>query len=179
MPASKPSTPPTAKQSTAEHEHSLLSFIPAGKPRSVVEYLVAAIAGAVLLFAFFLLAEMAVLLFNSTGQNILVSAVFLPVICIMPVISGAISVLALEKLRSKPLTFQRGAMVGAASGLAGASISAVLLLVLDILPQTHIHPFGGWATGLILLVVLAPIVVVDGLLGALGGAIVVKFVKEV
>ncbi len=139
----------------------------------MAEYLVSAIAGAVLLFAFFLLAEMAGILFKSD----IIAIVFLPVICVMPIISGAVSTLLLEKIRAKPLTFQRGAMVGAAAGLAGASISAAMLFVLDLLMK--IHPFGSWATGIILLVILVPVAVVDGLLGALGGALVVKFVKEV
>lgn len=172
--ASKPATATPAKQApAAEAGHAVLSFIPAGTPRSVAEYLVAAIAGAVLLFAFFLLAEIAGVLFRSD----IIAIVFLPVICIMPVISGAISTLLLEKLRSKPLTFQRGAMVGAASGLAGASVSALMLFVLDMFAK--IHPFGSLATGLVLLVVLIPIAIVDGLLGALGGALVVKFVKDI
>lgn len=174
MPAPKSITATPAKQAPAEEaDHSMLSFIPAGLPRSAVEYLVAAIAGAVLLFAFFLLAEMAGIMFKSD----IIAVVFLPVICIMPIISGAISTLLLEKLRSKPLTFQRGAMVGAASGLFGASVSAVMLFAVDMLMS--IHPFGSWATGLMLLAILVPIAIVDGLLGALGGALVVKFVKEV
>ena len=180
MPVSKPATAAPAKQAPAgEADHSVLSFIPAGMPRSIVEYLVAAIAGAILLFAFFLLAEIAVFLFNRDGGNVLISVVFLPVICIMPIISGAIGTLILEKLRSKPLTLQRGAMVGAAAGLAGALISTVLLLVLNILPQTNIHPFGDWASGLVLIAVFAIIVVIDAILGALGGALVVKFVKDI
>ena len=178
MSASKPITAAPAKQpAEGEADRSMLSFIPAGMPRSVAEYLVAAVAGAVLLFAFFLLAEMAIYLFNSTGQNALISIVFLPVICIMPVISGAVGTLILEKLRSKPLTLQRGAMVGAASGLAGASVSAVMLFALDMLAK--IHPFGSGITGVILLVVLVPVVVIGTVEGALGGALVVKFVKEI
>ena len=151
----------------------MLSFIPAGMPRSIAEYAVAAIAGAVLLFAFFLLAEMASLLFKSD----IIAIVFLPVICIMPIISGAISTLLLEKLRSKPLTLQRGAMVGAASGLAGAAVSAAMLFTLDMLAK--IHPFGAGITGIVLLAALAPVVLVGIVEGALGGALVVKFVKEI
>ena len=174
MPASKPVTATPAKQAPAEGaDQSMLSFVPAGMPRSVAEYAVAAIAGAVLLFAFFLLAEMAGLLFKSD----IIAIVFLPVICIMPVISGAISTLLLEKIRSKPLTLQRGAMVGAAAGLAGAAVSAVMLFALDMLAK--IHPFGAGITGVILMVVLVPVVVIGAVEGALGGAIVVKFVKEI
>lgn len=151
----------------------MLSFIPEGTPRSVAEYLIAALAGAVLLFAFFLLAEMAGVLFKSD----IIAIVFVPVICIMPVISGAVSTLILEKLRTKPLSFKRGALVGAASGLAGALIAAVLLFALDM--AAKIHPFGAGITGLILLAVLVPVIVLDAVLGALGGALVVKFVKEI
>lgn len=154
-------------------EQSMLSFVPEGKPRSVAEYLVAAIAGAVLLFAFYLLAEMADVLFKSD----MIAVVFLPVICLMPVISGAISTLILEKLRTKPLTLQRGALVGAASGLAGSFVAAIMLFALDMLVK--VHPFGSGITGLYLLVALVPVVAIDAVLGALGGALVVKFVKEI
>ena len=79
----------------------MLSFIPAGAPRSIVEYLLAVIPGAVLLFAFFVAA--AALVYFMTG-NQLVTFSYLPVVCIMPILAGLVSTLVLEKLRRKPLT---------------------------------------------------------------------------
>jgi hypothetical protein len=140
--------------------------------RSIAEYLAASLPGAALLFAFFALAEIA----NWVIKGGLVVVAFLPVICIMPILSGVVSTLALEKIRGKPLTLQRGAMVGAAAGLSGSLLSAVLLLALALV--NVIQPFGSGITGILLAAALLAIVLMDALLGALGGALVVKFIKE-
>ena len=142
-------------------------------PRSIAEYFAATLPGAILLFAFFLAAEMAGIVL----KNDLLAIAFLPVVCIMPILAGVVSTLVLEKLRNKPLSIQRGAMVGAAAGLAGSAVSALTLFVLDFAIKAH--PFGAGITGLALFVALAIIVVMDAILGALGGAIVVKFIKDV
>ena len=153
----------------------MLSFVPAGMARSVAEYIAALVPGAVLLFAFFLAAE-AAMIFLGTGSSIL-SLAFVPVICIMPILAGVVSTLFLEKLRKKPLTMQRGAVVGAAAGFAGAAISALLLGLVKLYLQRP--PFGSiLPSGILTLVVLVLVVIIDAVLGALGGALVVKFIKE-
>lgn len=161
-----------AKQPSEEPE-STLSFIPAGLMRSIAEYLAATIPGAILLFAFFLAAEGAMIFI---GGDLLTIA-FLPVICIMPILSGVVSTLILEKLRKKPLTLQRGAMVGAAAGFAGALVSVLMLVLVDVF--VHKPPFGSLVTGWLTYVVLLMVLVMDTVLGALGGALVVKFIKDV
>ena len=149
----------------------MLSFVPAGMPRSIVEYIAALIPGALLLFIFFVGAEAAMLL---VGQDIL-AVIFLPVVCIMPILAGAVSTLVLEKLRSKPLTLQRGAVVGLVAGLAGALVSAIALVVIQLVSQKP--PFGSLIKDWLVYVVLLVIIMMDAVLGALGGALVVKFVK--
>lgn len=158
------------KQPSSEDD-SMLSFVPAGMPRSIVEYIVALIPGALLLFIFFVGAEAAMLLVD---QDIL-AVIFLPVVCVMPILAGAVSTLALEKLRSKPLTLQRGAVVGLAAGFVGSLVSAIALAVIQLLTQKA--PFGSFLSGLLVYAVLLVIIVMDAVLGALGGALVVKFVK--
>ena len=170
MPSAKQPAPAAAH---APAEQSMLSFVPSGMPRSIAEYLVALIPCAVLLFAFFVAAESAVALLKSD----LLAIAFAPVICLLPILSGVVSTLVLEKLRSKPLTMQRGAMVGGAAALAGSAVSSLMLLALDI--AAKIHPFGSSVTGILLFAALAVVVVMDGVLGALGGALAVKFIKDV
>ena len=160
------------QKQSASDEDSALSFVPAGMPRSIAEYIAALIPGALLLFIFFVGAEAVMMLLP--GQDIL-SVIFLPVVCIMPILAGAVSTLALEKLRSKPLTLKRGAVVGLAAGLVGALFSAVALTVIQLLTQKP--PFGSFLSGLLVYVVLLVIIVIDAILGALGGALVVKFIK--
>jgi len=150
----------------------MLSFVPVGMPRSIAEYIAAVIPGAILLFVFFIAAESAMVLIK---EDIL-AVVFIPVVCIMPILSGAVSTLVLEKLRKKPLTLQRGAMVGAAAGLAGALISVLALAILGMLLKQS--PFGGFIKDLLVYVALLAILAIDTVLGALGGAAVVKFIKQ-
>jgi len=106
----------------------------------------------------------------------MIAVVFLPVVCIMPILSGAVSTLVLEKLRKKPLTLKRGAMVGAAAGLAGAFVAAFALVIVSLL--TKQSPFGGFIKDLLVYVALLAILAIDTVLGALGGAAVVKFIKQ-
>jgi len=152
---------------------SLLSFVPEGMPRSVAEYLVALLPGAVLLFAFFLAAELAVVFIGGP----LLSLAFLPVICVMPILAGVVSTLMLEKIRHKPLTLQRGAIVGGAASLLGAFVSIVMLIAIDVAVRKP--PFGDAVTGIALYILLLFIVAFEGVLGALGGALVARFVHEV
>jgi hypothetical protein len=150
----------------------MLSFVPAGMLRKIAEYFVALVPGAVLLFAFFFAAQAAVLLLPG-GE--LLAASFIPVICMVPVLSGVVSTLLLEKVRKKPLTLKRGALVGAASALAGALLSAVMLIVVFVV--TNKPPFGSTLGSLVFYLSLPAIVALDSILGALGGALVVKFIS--
>ncbi len=154
-------------------QESMLSFVPEGIPRSVAEYVVSAIPGALLLIVFFL-ATQGIMLMGLSGM--VLTVIFVPVVCVVPALAGAISTLVLERLRQKPLTFQRGAMVGAAASILGSLLSSLLLG--GIYLATHKPTFGIALPGVITLFALLAIVVVDGVLGALGGALVVKFIKE-
>ena len=102
---------------------------------------------------------------------------FLPVICLMPLLSGAISSLVLEKIRSKLITYQRGALVGAFSGLIGSLASVLLLVVVFMLGK---KPFGTVLDSTPLVVAARFIIIaMDTLLAALGGAIAVRFLKDI
>lgn len=170
---------PVQKQQTQsqaasqKEEESLLSFVPKGIARSIAEYIAALLPGSILLFAFFVAAEVAVL-FLPGGD--LLAASFLPVICIMPLLSGVVSTLVLEKLRNKQLTIQRGAMVGAAAGFIGAAVSVVMLAAAALLFQKY--AFGSAFGGILFYVILLVVLALETILGAVGGAAVVKFIKE-
>ena len=171
MPAQKPQPQQSPQK---EEDESLLSFIPKGMPRSIAEYLAALLPGSILLFSFFLAAEVAVV-FLPGGD--LLAAAFLPVICIMPLLCGVVSALVLEKLRKKPLTIQRGAMVGAAAGLIGALVSVILLAVVALVFKKY--AFGTALVGILFYLVLLVVLAIETILGALGGAALVKFIKDV
>jgi len=151
----------------------MLSFIPAGKLRSVAEYLVSAIVGALLLFIFFMASEAAVMLLKDTP---LMSITFVPVICLLPLLGGALAAIVLEKLRKCQQGMKQGAIAGALAGLTGSFISSLILLVLSLLGKS---PLGdALSSTLMVFAVLAISVGLDTLLGALGGALVAKFTAD-
>jgi hypothetical protein len=151
-------------------EGPLLSFLPAGRIRSVSEHLVAGIAGALLLFFFFMASEIAVLVMKDTK---LMSITFVPVICLLPLLAGALAAIVFEKLRRAQPNMRQGALVGALAGFFGSSVSAVILIILSFL---NMNPLGdALASPLIVAGVLIISVGLDTILSALGGALVVKF----
>jgi hypothetical protein len=150
----------------------MLSFLPAGLPRSAAEHLVSALAGSILLFAFFILAEIAMV----AVKEDLLAMVFVPVICIMPILSGAASALVLEKLRRRPLSMKNGVLVGAAAGFFGALLAGFALTAVSLLLKQS--PFGGFVKDWLVYVLLLVTLFIDTLFGALGGVLVVKFIKQ-
>jgi len=151
----------------------VLSFLPAGRIRSVAEHLAAAIVGALLLFLFFMASEAAVLFMADTP---LMPITFVPVICLLPVLAGALAVIVFERLRKAPLGIKRGALVGALAGFFGSFVSSVPLIVLAILNK---NPLGAMLSStLMVALVLVVTIGLDTLLSALGGALVVKFTSD-
>jgi len=136
----------------------------------VAEHLVAAIIGALLLFIFFMASEATVLFMKDTP---LMSITFVPVICLLPLLAGALAVIVFEKLRKVQPGIKRGAAVGALAGFFGSLVSSIILLLLSVLGQ---QPLGAsLASTLYVFIVLAISIVLDTLLAAFGGALVVKF----
>jgi len=147
-----------------------MSFVPAGKPRSIAEHLAAAIIGALLLFLFFMASEAAVLFMADTP---LMPITFVPVICLLPLLAGALAAIVFEKLRKAPMGIKRGALVGALAGFFGSFISSVPLITLAIL---NMNPFGETLSStLYVALVLVATIGLDTVLAAIGGALVVKF----
>ncbi|MCX6769062.1 MAG: hypothetical protein NT051_00060 [Candidatus Micrarchaeota archaeon] len=164
--------PQTSTQGVSSSS-SKLSFVPYGLPRSIAEYLASVIPGAILLLAFFVASESTVLFID--GSSMVVT--FLPVICLMPILSGVVSALVLEKIRSKPITFKRGALVGAAAGMLGAFLASLLILTVHLIGK---KPFGTMIDTLpMVLAADVVIILIDTVLAALGGALAAKFIKDI
>ena len=151
----------------------MLSFLPAGRIRSVAEHLVAAKVGGLLLFLFFMASELAVLFMSDTP---LMSITFVPVICLLPVLAGALAAIVFEKLRKVQPGIKRGAAVGTLAGFCGSMMSAIILSILALLGK---QPLGSSLSSPVMAIaVLLISVVIDTILAALGGALVVKFTSE-
>ena len=153
-------------------EKPILSFLPAGKIRGAAEHLVSAFAGALLLFLFFMASGSVVLFMADTP---LMPLTFVPVICLMPILAGALAVIVLEKLRKAPMNIKRGALVGALAGFSGSAASMVILGVLSLLGK---QPLGSSLSSPVMAIaVLLISVAIDTIIAALGGALVVKFTE--
>jgi len=97
----------------------------------------------------------------------------LPVICLLPILAGALAVIVFEKLRKAPMGIKRGALVGALAGFFGSFISSVPLLALAILNK---NPMGEMLSSTLMVVAVLVITIgLDTMLAAIGGALVVKF----
>jgi len=148
----------------------MLSFLPAGKIRSIAEYLVAAFVGAMLLFLFFMASEAAVQFMKDIPM---MPITFIPVICLLPLLAGALAVIVFEKLRKAPVGIKRGALVGALAGFFGTFISSVPIIIIAIM---NMNPLGEMlASAPLVVLVLFITIGLDTLLAAIGGALVVKF----
>jgi hypothetical protein len=165
-------TPEQHKAPDARHhapEAPLLSFLP-GRIKPIAEHLVAGIVGALLLFFFFMASELAVIFMKDTP---LMSITFVPVICLLPLLAGALAAIVFERLRKAQPSMRQGALAGALAGFFGSAVSSIILLALSFF---NMNPLGGaLASTLMVAGVLFVSVGLDTILGALGGALVVKF----
>ncbi|MCX8197469.1 MAG: hypothetical protein N3G80_04110 [Candidatus Micrarchaeota archaeon] len=153
-------------------EQSLLSFIPQGLPRTAAEYLVSGAIGGLVYFGFFIL--VLGLLFFIKDNNM--ALIFLPLTCVIPPLTGALSALVFERVRNRPLSLKSAAAVGAIAGLLGSSISSLVALLASFFaPPNSVFSL---LQPLLLFVALAVLAVVDSILAALGAAVVAHITKS-
>jgi len=103
----------------------------------------------------------------------LMPIMFVPVICLLPVLAGALAVIVFEKLRKAPLGIKRGALIGALAGFFGSFVSSVPIIALAIL---NMNPFGETLSSTLMVALVLFITIgLDTMLAAIGGVLVVKF----
>jgi hypothetical protein len=171
LPQSPIAKPAPAQSST--HEKPALSFISNERIRKIAEFIVAAKVGALLLFLFFMVSELAVFFMKDIP---FMPVTFVPVICLLPALAGALAAIVLEKLRKAQIGIKAGALSGALAGFCGSLISSIILVVLSVL---NMKPFGdALSSTLLVFAILLVTVGIDTILGALGGALVVKFTSD-
>jgi|GEM_PF-2833501 len=119
----------------------------------------------------------AVFLLVATVPNILLSDMqfltflFLPIICIFPVLGGALSAFSLHRFAKEPIEKSDGAVVGALAGLFGSLAAAILMVVAYFFGQ---KPFGSLVSGALFNILLSLIVVFMCVLLSLIGAVAVS-----
>jgi len=136
-----------------------------------LEYFISILVGGLIIVLFFIAPSILSILLKSDTLSLL----FLPILCLIPLVAGAVSALVFEKIR-KFIFFKEAAIVGALSGLSGSVFSAFILLLFYLLLK--IAPFGSFLGGILFFVFLFAIVGISTILGALGAVLIIKFLKD-
>ena len=164
---------------TAGAGRPLLSFLPAGPARGAGEIIVSAIPGGVLQFIF-IAAAAGLNIWGAQSQgNDLYAAVYLPVVCLLPLVVGAISALVLERIQGTSTLHVKGGMLTAAlAGLVGALAGAIVIIATGML-NTTFKPLGASFTGMTYLIAL-PLVMafVAMIMSAIGAALTTVIVSR-
>lgn len=164
---------PAFQQEAKHFQKPVLSFL--GNPMliRIAEYAISTFSGAFLLFMFFMLSEASVFFIKDSPY---IAITFVPTICLLPLLSGALAVVILEWLRKQQVDVKHGIILGLASGFAGSSMAFAVLGLLSLL---NVKVFGGFVSSPIISIgLLAASIVISTFLGALGGAITAKFISE-
>ncbi len=165
---------------TAGAAKPLLMFLPAGPARSVGEIVVSAIPGGILQFIFIVLAAGLNIWGAQSNGNELYAAVYLPVVCLLPLVVGAISALVLERVRGLSMLQVKGGMIAAAvAGLVGSLLGAIVIIATGMLKIAGGKPLGASFTDVTYLVAL-PIVMafVAMVMAAIGAALATVIVSR-
>lgn len=148
--------------------------------RSVIEVLVSCIMGGAILFIFILGAGLLNVTANINQANDLITATYLPIVCILPLVVGVIGPLVLEKVRNEDsLSLKGGALVSFLSALGGSFLGAFVLfgfgLITDFKPVgDSLDGFGVPAYFIVSIVLMA----VTSVLSTIGGILIVMLLNR-
>jgi hypothetical protein len=130
--------------------------------RAALEVIVSSLPGAIILAFFILLIGVLNIFFNISEANDLFIFLYVPVVCILPLIVGILAPLILEKIQdSSSFNLKLSIIVAFLSSFVGSFLASFLLLIVgfslqDFKPfglsiQTLIpHPFGLFVASFIL-----------------------------
>lgn len=125
----------------------MLAFLPAGLVRTVGEVMVTSIPGAILQF-FFIVAAAGLNIWsasNASGGG-LYALVYLPVVCLLPLVVGTVSTLVYERVRGTHGAHVKGSVVSSAmSGFLGSLVGALAIVVSGLALQ--VQPLGASISG--------------------------------
>ena len=165
---------------TSGTNHPLLVFLPAGPARSAGEIIASAIPGGVLQFVFIVAAAGLNIWGAQSAGNELYAAVYLPVVCLLPLVVGAISALVLERVQGTSTLHVKGGMISAAvAGLVGGLIGGIVIMATGLLKIGGGKPLGASFVDVTYLVALPLVMaVVAMVMAAIGAALATVIVSR-
>ncbi|VVB56958.1 Uncharacterised protein [uncultured archaeon] len=157
----------------------MLGFLPAGIVRTIGEVVVTSIPGAILQF-FFIVAAAGLNIWGPGGSSGggLYALVYLPVVCLLPLVVGTVSTLVYERVRGTHTAHLKGSVLSSAmSGFLGSLVGALVIVITGLGLKNH--PLGTAIDGPLPLVgVSLLIVAVSTVLAALGALVVVGVLNK-
>ncbi len=169
---------PSDSSKTAGASKPLLTFLPAGPVRTIGEIVLSAIPGGALQFIFIVLAAGLNIWGAQSSGNEMYAAVYLPLVCLLPLVVGAISALMLERVRGTTTLQVRGGVIAAAlAGLVGAMLGALVIIATGMLKVGK--PLGASFNDITYLVALPLVMVfVTMVMAAIGAALTTVIVSR-
>ncbi len=158
---------------SASEPKPVLSFLPAGLVRTLAEVLVTSIPGAILQF-FFIIAAAGLNIWSSSGTSSdgMYALVYLPVVCLLPLVVGTVSTLVYERVRGMHGLHLKGSVLSSAmAGMLGSIFGALVIIIAGL--AMNVHPLGSAVKDPIILVGISIlIIVISTVLSGLGALIV-------
>lgn len=167
-----PQKQPSNKQALRAPVFSILPF---GIVRDSVEILASSVPGAAILFIFMVAVGIPTVYTNSNWF----AAPYIPVTCLLPIVVGMISPLALEWVRAAAaVSLRRGVACSLLSGLFGSMLSVTVIFTVSVVNGTY-NPFGPAVGGLVSQAVVSVMIIcLATALSAVGGAVLMLFIKK-
>jgi uncharacterized membrane protein YeaQ/YmgE (transglycosylase-associated protein family) len=117
--------------------------------KTSLEVLASSLVGAIILCVFLLLIGVLNITFNLSGANDLFALLYIPVVCILPLIIGVLSPLALEKIRGDENIEKKLGLISAfLAGLIGSMAASIILMMIGFAFSDQFHPFGSLISSL-------------------------------
>jgi len=111
--------------------------------RTSLEVISSSLVGGIILSVFLLLIGVLNITFNLSGANDLFALLYIPVVCILPLIIGVLSPLVLEKIRGEENINKKLGLVSAfLAGLIGSASAAIILMLIGFGFSNQVYPFG-------------------------------------
>lgn len=157
--------PAQKEQKEKKQPNDLLAFLKGDSAKHMLLVAGCSLPGAAIIAIFLLFASVPNMFLSGTE---LLSLIFLPTVCLFPLIGGAASSFALFRFSKEPPEKPDSAMVGALAGLFGSLFAAFLMVVAFFLGKL---PFGGLVKGALLNIASALIVVLVCVVLSLAGSV--------
>ena len=152
----------------------MLRFLPGGLVRTISEVLVTSIPGAILQF-FFIVAAAGLNIWSAISNpgDGPYALVYLPVVCLLPIVVGTVSTLVYERVRGMHAMHLKGSVVSSAmSGFLGSFMGALVIIIAGV--AMKVEPLGTSINGPVAVIGVSLLIIAFSTIFAALGAMIVS-----